>query len=175
MYGAFGSVLGRLRSSPQLLDSARYAVYMVPMILAVATFSLVMSFLRHDFRVEYVAAHSNLAMNPEYTWVAIYAGNAGSLLYIAFTLSLMVAIMVALAPKAITHSLPYTITILMAIVTFFIGVMVALANPFDTLSFTPPDGQGINPLLVHFGMFIHPPMQMVGLVSVAIKVQLIIV
>ena len=32
----------------------------------------------------------------------------------------------------------------------------------------PPDGQGINPLLVHFGMFIHPPMQMTGLVVVAI-------
>jgi len=168
VYGAFGSVLGRLRSSPQLLDSARYAVYMVPMILAVATFSLVMSFLRHDFRVEYVAAHSNLAMNPEYTWVAIYAGNAGSLLYIAFTLSLMVAIMVALAPKALTHSLPYTIAILMVIVTFFIGVMVALANPFDTLSFTPPDGQGINPLLTHPGMFIHPPLLMTGLAAVSI-------
>ncbi|MCY3637471.1 MAG: cytochrome c biogenesis protein CcsA, partial [Chloroflexi bacterium] len=32
----------------------------------------------------------------------------------------------------------------------------------------PPDGQGINPLLVHFGMFIHPPLQMAGLVLVAV-------
>ena len=168
VYGATGSLLGKLRSSPYLLDSARHAVYMVPMILAVATFSLVMSFLRHDFRVEYVAAHSNLAMNPAYTWVAIYAGNEGSLLYIAFTLSVLVAVMVALAPKSIADSLPYTSAILMAVVMFFIGVMIALANPFDTLSFTPPDGQGINPLLTHPGMFIHPPLLMTGLAAVSI-------
>ena len=51
---------------------------------------------------------------------------------------------------------------------FFLGIITFLANPLERLSFTPPDGQGINPLLVHFGMFIHPPMQMAGLISVAL-------
>ncbi|MCH7745590.1 MAG: heme lyase CcmF/NrfE family subunit, partial [Chloroflexi bacterium] len=40
--------------------------------------------------------------------------------------------------------------------------------PLERLAITPADGQGINPLLVHFGMFIHPPMQMTGLIVVAI-------
>ena len=46
--------------------------------------------------------------------------------------------------------------------------MLFLAHPLSTLENVPMDGQGINPLLVHFGMFIHPPLQMAGLVSVAI-------
>ena len=33
VYGAFSSVLGRLRGAPFLLNSATYAVYMVPVIL----------------------------------------------------------------------------------------------------------------------------------------------
>jgi cytochrome c-type biogenesis protein CcmF len=36
------------------------------------------------------------------------------------------------------------------------------------------DGQGINPLLVHFGMFIHPPVQMAGLISVALPFSIAI-
>ena len=51
---------------------------------------------------------------------------------------------------------------------FFLGIITFLANPLERLAVTPLDGQGINPLLVHFGMFIHPPMQMAGLISVAL-------
>ena len=168
VYAAMGSVLGKLRSAPQLLKSARRTTYLVTLVLGVATISLVLAFLRHDFQIEYVAAHSNLAMNPAYTWVAFYAGNEGSLLYVALALSLAAAAVVALAPKSLAESLPYANAILMVVLTFFIGVMVTLANPFDTLSFVPPDGQGINPLLTHPGMFIHPPILMAALVGVTV-------
>ena len=46
--------------------------------------------------------------------------------------------------------------------------MTTLANPFAKLDVVPADGRGINPLLVHPGMFFHPPMLMTGLVMVSV-------
>ena len=168
LYSAAGSVLGSVRRVPRLVESARNATYLIPIALGLATVSLVAAFVSHDFRIEYVAAHSNLAMNPAYTWVALYAGNEGSLLYIALVLSGMAALAVALAPSSLRASLPYTNAILMLILIFFLAVMVTLASPFDLLPFTPADGRGINPLLTHPGMFIHPPVLMAGLIGISV-------
>ena len=167
-YSAVGSVLGRIKNVPALLESTRYATYLLVLVLAVSVVSLVGAFIDHDFQVKYVAEHSNLAMPRIYTWVAFYAGNEGSLLYIAFALSAMSALAVRLAPTSVRDSLPYTNAILMVVLAFFLAVMSFLANPFAESSFVPADGQGINPLLTHPGMFIHPPVMMAGLVSLAI-------
>ena len=163
IYGMVGSVVGKETGAYQLQESAKRTAYLVPAALLISTLSLVAAFLRRDFSLEYVAGHSNLAMDPIYTWVAFYAGNEGSLLYIAFVLSLMTAAVAAFAPRTLRGSMPYTLAILLGIQTFFLGVMSIMANPFDVLPSTPPDGQGINPLLTHPGMFFHPPMLMAGL------------
>ena len=167
-YAAVGSVLGQVKRVPQLVESARYATYLLVVVLGVSVASLVAAFLANDFELRYVAEHSNLAMPRVYTWVAFYAGNEGSLLYIAFTLSALSALAVRLAPQQVRDSLPYTNAILMVVLTFFLAVMAFMANPFTTLASPPADGQGINPLLTHFGMFIHPPVMMAGLVGVAV-------
>ena len=167
-YAAIGSVLGKLRGVPALVESARRAVYLLALIMLVATLSLVGSFINRDFEVAYVAAHSNLAMPDVFTWVAFYAGNEGSLLYIAFILSVMAAIAIRWAPRQVRETLPYTTATLMVVQTFFIAVMGFMANPFDKLPFVPLDGEGINPLLTHFGMFFHPPALMAGLIGISI-------
>ena len=95
-----------------------------------------------------------------------YAGNAGSMLYITFILALLVVGVLYYLRKNLREISGYTATILSLMLGFFVFVLVFYANPFDKLPVTPPDGQGINPLLVHLGMFFHPPMQMAGLISV---------
>ena len=155
-----------------LIESARHAVYLAALSLVVATVGLVGAFLAHDFEVSYVAQHSNLAMPRGYTWVAFYAGNEGSLLFIATVLGLLCSLAVAWAPNKLRDSMPHATAVMMLVLTFFLAVTTIMANPFDRLDFVPPDGQGINPLLVHFGMFIHPPMLMSGLVAVTIPFSL---
>ena len=167
-YSAVASVLGRVRGVPPLVESARYATYLLVFVLGVALASLVGAFLASDFELQYVAEHSNLAMPRVYTWVAFYAGNEGSLLYIAFALSVLSALAMVLAPSRLRDSLPYTNAVLMVVLTFFLAVMAFMANPFATLPFAPADGQGINPLLTHPGMFIHPPVMMAGLIGVTL-------
>ncbi len=171
-YAAVGSLVGAWKRLPPMIESARHAVYLAGLSLVVATVGLVGAFLAHDFEVSYVAQHSNLAMPRGYTWVAFYAGNEGSLLFIATVLGLLCSLAVAWAPNKLRDSMPHATAVMMLVLTFFLAVTTIMANPFDRLDFVPADGQGINPLLVHFGMFIHPPMLMSGLVAVTIPFSL---
>ena len=168
VYSAVGSVLGQRLRIPPLVESARYATYLTVLPLSVATATLVAAFLSHEFQIQYVFLHSNLAMAPQYTWVALYAGNEGSLLFIALVMSVLCALAIAFASRRLQASLTYATSVLMVILTFFLTVLVFLANPFAQLPSVATDGQGINPLLAHPGMFIHPPMLMIGLVAVSI-------
>ena len=167
-YSTVGSMAGKLRGSVALVDSAQAAMYATVVVLFVSTMSLVVSFIGRDFEIAYVARHSDLAMPDRFTWVAFYAGNEGSLLYIAMVLSVMAAIAVWRAPERVRDALPYTTGVLMLVLTFFLAVTAVMANPFDKLPFVPQDGEGINPLLTHFGMFFHPPALMAGLVGISI-------
>ena len=167
-YSAMGSILGKIRGIPELVVSSRRAVYLVVVCLLVSTLSLVVCFINRDFEVAYVTLHSDLAMPDRFTWVAFYAGNEGSLLYIAFTLATLSALAIWKAPGRLEATMPYTSAILMVTMVFFLGVIGFMANPFEKLAVIPPDGQGINPLLTHLGMFFHPPMLMAGLVATAI-------
>ena len=130
-YSTVGSVAGKLRLSPALVESAQSAMYAAGLALMVATLSLVVAFISRDFEIAYVAAHSDLAMANKFTWVAFYAGNEGSLLYIATILSIMSAIAVWRAPEKFKDALPYTTAILMLTLTFFVAVMAVMDNPFD--------------------------------------------
>ena len=55
-YAVLGSVLGRVRGVPALVESSRRAVYLLVLVLLVATLSLVAAFIGRDFQVAYVAA-----------------------------------------------------------------------------------------------------------------------
>ncbi len=164
-YSVMGSLVGASRGAPQLVRSALNATYLAPIALGLSTVGLVGAFVSKDFQVQYVAEHSNRAMDPQYIWVAFYAGNEGSILFIAFALAVLAAVAVFFSPKALKPSLPYVNAVLMLVLVFFVAVMVFLANPFARLDFPPLDGRGINPLLTHPGMFIHPPVLMTGLIS----------
>ena len=167
-YVAVSSLLGAWGRLPVLVASARYGLYTVPVLLLVATAALVYAFVGHDFSVRHVAENSNLAMPVSYTWVAFYAGNAGSLLFMTTVFSVLAVVAVAGMARRLPYTAPYATGLLALVLTFFLGVTVFLANPLERLPLAPADGQGINPLLVHFGMFIHPPVQMTGLISVAV-------
>jgi len=168
LYSIVGSILGMRLNSSEMILSARYAALSLPLVLGIATLCLVLSFVTNDFHIKYVADHSNLAMEPWLTWVAFYAGNEGSLLFIANIYSVLALFALWRAPVESQFSLPYTTAVMMLVVLFFTSVMATLANPFEVLPFAPEDGEGINPLLTHPGMIIHPPMLMTGLVGVAI-------
>ena len=58
--------------------------------------------------------------------------------------------------------LPYVVVTMMIVLAFFITANLIAANPFTRLSIAPPDGRGLNPLLRHPGMIVHPPVLYAG-------------
>lgn len=168
VYAAIASLIGVKSAIPELIISGRRAIYMSLLAAFVAAAALMIAFLTNDFSIKYVANNSNLVMGRGYTLVAFYAANEGSLLYITIALALMSSISVLLAPQRFAAAMPYTIAILAAVIAFFFGTMAVLADPFETSAIVPSDGRGINPLLLHPGMYSHPPLIMAGLVGITI-------
>ena len=150
------------------MASGRYATFAVCGLLVLSSLVLVSLFVTHDFSVAYVAAHSNLAMESQFIWVAFYSGNEGSLLFIATALGVLSSMALVFHFNIDRTVLTYANVLNMLVLCFYVGIMIFLANPFQTLDFIPADGEGINPLLTHYGMFIHPPVMMTGLICVTI-------
>jgi cytochrome c-type biogenesis protein CcmF len=167
-YAAVGAIVGEKIGMAELVVSARRALYMTTLAVLVASGALVNAFLQNDFSIAYVADHSNTLMDRAFVWVAFYAGNEGSLLYILLALSVISAISIWFAPKRLARSMPWTIAILAIIQLFYFGVLSFVASPFELLDTIPLEGRGINPLLTHPGMFSHPPLLMGGLIAITI-------
>ena len=177
MIAAYSTVVGfagGMLNGRDLAASARWGFYSICPLLLLATSSLIYAFVTNDFSVKYVAENSNLAMPKAYAWVAFYSGNAGSLLYIAVAFSIMAGIATRIVNSKLPYTSPYALGVMSLVLLFFLAVILFLANPLDRHQIPLEDGQGMNPLLIHFGMFIHPPFQMLGLISVALPFSIAI-
>ncbi len=167
-WGTVVGVLGGRTRRPELVRSARRATYALFGVLAVASAGLLTALLRHDFNVAYVASYTSRNLPVVYTVAAFYGGQAGSLLFWAFVLSLFAALAQWLTPRRYDGLLPYVASVTSAVTLFFVVVMVFAANPFERLPFTPLDGSGLNPQLQNAGMVIHPPMLYLGYISITV-------
>ncbi|MBA2681872.1 MAG: heme lyase CcmF/NrfE family subunit, partial [Ktedonobacteraceae bacterium] len=168
VYAIIASVLGALRSTTQFVESAKRSVLAVTFFMLLASTSLVISFLTHDFGVHYVAQHSSRAMPWYFTTAAFYGGQEGSLLYWALMLSVFSAIFVFTSRRAPAALVPYVMATLMATEAFFVIVLTSVSNPFARSAIVPADGAGLNPLLMDPGMLVHPPMLLMGFMSFAL-------
>ena len=174
VYGVVAIVSGLRLGAPPLLSSGRNAMYLVALLLVVASAILAYSFVTHDFGVRYVTLHSNLRMPLHYVVTAFYAGQEGSLLYWATMLSIFGAGTVLLTRRIYSSITPHVTAVILGSLTFFLFVLVFFTNPLERLPAVMPDGRGLNPLLQDPGMLIHPPMLLAGYVSWTIPFAFVI-
>jgi cytochrome c-type biogenesis protein CcmF len=168
IYTIIAAVLGAVRGIPQLVASAARSVLAVTCFMLLAAAALIVSFLTHDFGVRYVAEQSSLSMPWYYVTAAFYGGQEGSLLYWGVMLSIFSAIFVFTSKRAPAALVPYVLATLMAVETFILIVLATVSNPFVRLPVAPPDGNGLNPLLLDPGMLVHPPVVLMGFMSFAV-------
>ena len=164
-YTVVAGPLGVATRTPELVQSGRRGVLAVAGLLSVASATLLVAFLTHDFSIRYVAEHASRDMPPSLVAAAFYSGQQGSLLYWAWALSLFSAV-VSLQNRRTNQALmPYVLATLMAIVAFFTLLLGFVASPFERMRVVPADGLGLNPLLYDAGMLYHPPMLLAGYMS----------
>jgi len=177
VYAVIAGALGGKLRSLRVVKSAERAVLAFFLMVTVAVGALEFLLLTDNFHIAYVAEHSNRDLPHYYKVAALWAGQEGSLLFWTWLLSIYSALAVLLNRKKNRQLMPYVVAVLMATGVFFTSLVFFVANPFHELSlvtasgaqaFTPPDGNGLNPLLQYHAMVIHPPMLYLGYVGMVV-------
>lgn len=168
VYAAVVSVVGAQRRAPELILSARNAAFGVTGLITLAVIIIEYLLITGHYQTKYVAEVSNRAAPLFYRVTALWGGQDGSLLFWSWLMSIFAALVLLRKWEAMRIMMPYVVAITQITVAFFIGLVVFVANPFEQLAFFPADGSGLNPLLRHFGMVIHPPVLYIGFVSFVI-------
>jgi cytochrome c-type biogenesis protein CcmF len=168
LYAVGASVYGAVRGRPQWVTSGRRAIYCVAALCVTAFAILESAFLRSDFSYKLVAEGSSTDTPAFYKVTAVWATQDGSLLLWATLLSLFASAVLFLTRRSLRDIAPWAIAVLAAVAAFFLFLMVGWENPFDTLAMVPQEGAGLNPLLRHPAMMIHPPMLYTGYVGFSI-------
>jgi cytochrome c-type biogenesis protein CcmF len=158
LYGIGASLYGVHAGRREYVDSGRRAVYALAGMLIVAMLILQLAFVRSDFSFELVATHSSTTTPLFYRLTAVWSSQEGSLLLWVLLLSLWSSAILYLTRRKLREVAPYATAVLLGFGAFFCSLLVFLESPFSTLAAPPGEGAGLNPLLRHPSMMIHPPM-----------------
>src|SRR3954469_1454195 len=157
-YGIGAAVYAARTGRREWAASARRSVYALAGILTVAFVVLEVAFLRSDFSFAVVQSHSSTTTPTFYKAAAAWSSQEGSLLLWLWLLSMWSALVLFLTRRRLRDVQPYATAVLLGFAVFFAGLLVFAVSPFDTLAVAPQEGTGLNPLLRHPSMMIHPPM-----------------
>ncbi len=138
--------------------SGRRAVYALAGVLVLAFAILEAAFLRSDFSFALVGSHSSTTTPLFYRVTAMWSSQEGSLLLWATLLSLWSSLILWLVRNRLREVAPYATAVLLGLGAFFVAMLVFLESPFQQVLPAPAEGTGLNPLLRHPSMMIHPPM-----------------
>jgi cytochrome c-type biogenesis protein CcmF len=157
-YGAAASIYGARRGRREFVDSGRRAMYALFGMAAIAFVILDVAFITSNFSYNVVASGSSSTTPAMYRVAAIWATQQGSLLLWVLLLSFWSSLALFLTRHRVREIVPYAQAVLFGIAFFFAGLTTLFANPFDTTSPAPAEGAGLDPLLRHTTMMVHPPM-----------------
>jgi cytochrome c-type biogenesis protein CcmF len=167
-YAIFASILGARRGDEGLIRSGENSVLVVFGLLSVSVGALWYAILTHDFQVQYVYENSNLSMPTQYVVASLWGGQNGSVLFWGWMLSLYSVGVVLFNRYRYRPLMPYVVSGLATYSFFFCLLNLFVADPFQQLPFSPADGRGLNPILQHPYMAIHPPMLYAGMVGMSV-------
>ena len=153
----------------RLLLYSRRTVYAFCGLLTACVVIIELAFARNDFSFNIVQQHSSIETPAGYKLAAMWSSQEGSLLLWAFVLSIAASVALFATRDKLRDLVPWATAVMMGVAAFFTGLMLFApdVDPFATAlqSQTPTDGIGLNPLLQHPSMMIHPPMLYSGYVA----------
>jgi cytochrome c-type biogenesis protein CcmF len=158
VYGIAASLYGARAHRPDWAESGRRSVYALAALTSVAFAILEIAFLTSDFSFSVVSTHSSTTTPFFYRVAASWSSQEGSLLLWLWLLSMWSSLVLFLTRRRLRDVAPYASAVLLGFGAFFGGLLVFAASPFGVLAVPPQDGVGLNPLLRHPSMMIHPPM-----------------
>jgi cytochrome c-type biogenesis protein CcmF len=169
VFAAAAALAGR-HGNRRRVDLARRAVYAACGLLTVCVVLIEVAFATNDFSFNIVQQHSSIETPNFYKLAAMWSSQEGSLLLWAWVLSIASSLALYATRSKLREVVPYATAVMAGVASFFTGLMLFAGgvNPFATISPAPADGIGLNPLLQHPSMMIHPPMLYSGYVAFTI-------
>jgi cytochrome c-type biogenesis protein CcmF len=158
LYGLGASLYGAGAGGRAWVDSGRRAMYALWGMTAIAFVILDAAFVSSNFSYNVVASGSSTTTPTLYRVAAIWSTQQGSLLLWLLLLSGWSSLALFLTRRRVREIAPYAQAVLFGLTGFFGGLLVFFANPFATSSTPPTEGAGLDPLLRHTTMMVHPPM-----------------
>jgi cytochrome c-type biogenesis protein CcmF len=187
LYGVGASIYGYFKKSATLIESARRSMLLTFPLLTLAAAVLITLLVRGDFQVQFVYEVTSKSMPTYLKVTAWWGGQSGSLLFWSWLMSAFASAVMLRKWDRDQEFLPWVIVVTSVTLAFFLLLNILFENPFARLFQTidgniaaytfapanstplvPADGRGLNPLLRHPGMVIHPPMVYLGFVSFVI-------
>lgn len=187
LYGIGAALYGELRRQPKWVDSARNAMLLTFPLLTLSAVSIIFLLVTNRFEVDYVQSVTSRSMPTYLRITALWGGQPGSLVFWTWLMALFTSAVTLRDWRRDREFLPWVVVVSLVTLAFFLILIIGFENPFQrywatpsgavitamfqpqgTTLYTPPDGRGLNPLLRHPGMIIHPPMLYLGFVSLTI-------
>jgi cytochrome c-type biogenesis protein CcmF len=187
IYGIGAAVYGARKNLPAWVESARLAMLLTFPLTTISALSLMYLLAKGHFEVEFVTSVTSSSMPLYLRVTALWGGQAGSLVFWSWLLAAFATAVTVRKWDRDREFLPWVVVVSLVTLAFFLILVVFFENPFNRLwrlpsgqivaallqpagaaLFRPADGQGLNPLLRHPGMIIHPPMLYLGFVSFVI-------
>ena len=170
LYGIVVSIYGVRSGQRAWTHSGRRAVYALAGLSVIAFLLLEDAFLRNDFSFKVVADTSSTTIPIFYKLAAPWSSQQGSLLLWVTLSSLWSSLALYLTRRRLRELAPYATAVLLGMNGFFAALASFAANPFQTTpaALVPTNGAGLDPLLMHPSMMIHPPILYSGYTLMAI-------
>ena len=189
LYGAGAAVYGgrfAKKNAQAWVESARSAMLLTFPLTSLAVVVMVFLLLTRHYEVQFVYSVTSDNMPAYLKMTALWGGQAGSLLFWSWLMSGFAMAATLRKWERDREFLPWVIAATMVTLAFFVGmsvfvpgqipferfwqapsgdVITAVFQPAGTMLLTPTNGAGLNPLLRHIGMIIHPPMLYLGFVA----------
>ena len=182
LYATLASLYGGWRGQQAWVESARNAALLVFPLLTIPVMVIVYALYTLDFSLAYVYDVSSRAMSPFLRVTALWGGQQGSVLFWAWLMAGFVGLVLLKKWERDRELMPWVTFVAMLTTAFFVGIVVFITNPFvrlwhfegareltqalfqpiNAMPYFPEDGNGLNPLLRHFGMIGHPPTTYLG-------------
>ncbi|HET6999539.1 MAG TPA: cytochrome c-type biogenesis CcmF C-terminal domain-containing protein [Solirubrobacterales bacterium] len=168
--GAAALALAGRNGERRWIDLSRRAVYAFFLLVTACVVIVEIAFASDDFSFSLVAEHSSIETPTFYKLAAMWSSQEGSLLLWAWVLSIASSAALYVTRNKLREIVPWATAVMMGVAAFFTGLMLFApdVSPFAALSPAPADGVGLNPLLQHPSMMIHPPMLYSGYVAFTI-------
>jgi cytochrome c-type biogenesis protein CcmF len=186
LYSVGAAFMGARTQSFALVESARRAMLLTWPLITLSAATLIYLLVNNHYEVSFVYEVTSKSMPTYLKITAWWGGQAGSLVFWSWLMSAFASLVTLRKWDRDREFLPWVIVVSSVTVAFFLMMSVVFENPFarlyqtfeginaytfapaNSVLFTPADGRGLNPLLRHPGMVIHPPMLYLGFVSFVI-------